>query len=125
MDSRYYFDRATETITEEKNMPKRPEPTELGLKGPGVEAVVHRDINRLADKFDDLLEQRSTLSEQITQTEKSLMEKMKEHKLTKYRYRDQLVEFKAGKDHVKIKTVKGDVTGNGAESESDTDEVPT
>jgi hypothetical protein len=86
----------------------RPEPGELGLKGQGVEAVVHKDINRLADKFEDLLTQRASLSEQIGDTETALMEKMKEKGLEKYRYRDQMVTFKPGKDHIKIKTVKAD-----------------
>lgn len=91
----------------------RPKQDEMPISGPGVDVPRHKDIDRLADKFVDLLDERSTLSTEIGQTEAKLKEKLKEKGLTKYRYRDQEVVYKPGKDHVKIKTIKADSTGNG------------
>jgi hypothetical protein len=99
-------------------MPKPKQDDLGGMTGPGVEQPRHRDLDRLADKYDDLLENRAEISTSIGETEKQILDKMKEKGLTKYRYRDQVVEFKPGKDHIKIKTVKADSSGNGeAESE--------
>ena len=92
-------------------MAKRPKQDELGgMKGPGVATAIHKDINRLADKLEELLDQRSETSEEITKVRGNLIDKMKEEELSKYRYRDHLVEYKPGKDKVTIKTIRGDVT---------------
>lgn len=92
----------------------------MPIEGPGVSLPRFKDIDRIADQFHDLLEERATLSESITKTEAKLIEKMQEHDLTKYRYRDQEVVYKPGKIHVKIKAVKsaGVETEPPTESES-------
>lgn len=90
-------------------MPRKPEQTDLGgMTGPGVEEVRHKDIDRLADEFEDLLTERSGLTEQIRKVEDRIMEKMKEKELTCYRYRDRQVVYKPGHDHIKVKTVRTD-----------------
>ena len=78
----------------------------MGFQGPGVAPERHKDIDRLADKFCELLEERSGLSESIGKTEDAIKEKMKEKGLTRYQYRDQEVVYKPGIDHIKVKTVK-------------------
>jgi len=79
---------------------------EMPIEGPGVSLPRFKDIDRLADQFHDKLEERATISEEITKIEGRLIDKMKEHELTHYRYRDQEVIYKPGKVHVKVKAVK-------------------
>lgn len=78
------------------------------MQGPGVEVPKFKDIDRLADRFETKLEERSKISEDITELEKKIAEAMETHGITKYRYRDQEVILKTGKTHVKIKTVKSE-----------------
>lgn len=95
-------------------MAKRPEQSEMPIEGPGVSPVRYKDIDRLADQYHDKLEERSTISEEITKLEGKLADKMNEYQIMKYRYRDQEVILKPGKTHVKVKAVKAEgVTANG------------
>lgn len=86
------------------------------MEGPGVSLPKHPDIDRLADKLDGLLEDRSEISTKITDAEGRLIEKMEEHGLQKYRYRDKEVIYKPGKKHAKVKCVKAE----GAENSDET-----
>ena len=81
---------------------------EMPIEGPGVSVPRYRDIDRLADEFHELLTERAETSEKIGTVEKKILEKMAEKGLTTYKYRDQQVIFKAGKSHIKIKTIKAD-----------------
>lgn len=100
-------------------MPRqKAEPQELpAMTGPGVEQPKFKDIDRAADSLHDLLEERAKISENITSHEKKVAEKMGEHGLTRYVYRDQEVILKPGKTHIKIKTVKA----SGVDGESAVD----
>lgn len=105
-------------------MPKKQEEFET-LSGPGVAPVRFKDIDRAADALHDLLEQRATLSENITAAEKKVLDKMDEHGLTAYQYRDQEVKVEPGKIHVKIKSVKAsgvdaDAAADAADEEAET-----
>lgn len=104
-------------------MPRTEQEDLGGMTGPGVEQPRHKDIDRLADKFEDLLEQRSGMTEQLRKTEDSIMEKMKEKGLTSYRYRDRQVVYKPGHDHIKIKSVRTDTvsTNGGGDTEEESD----
>ena len=81
---------------------------EMPIEGPGVSVPRYRDIDRLADEFHELLTERAEISEKIGTVEKKILEKMVEKGLTSYKYRDQQVVFKVGKNHIKIKTIKAD-----------------
>lgn len=105
-------------------MPKRQE--ELEISGPGVAPQRFKDIDRAADSLQDLLEQRAKLSEGITAAEKKVLERMDEHQLTTYKYRDQEVKVDPGKIHVKIKTVKAQgVDGAAAAADAADEEAET
>lgn len=78
------------------------------MQGPGVEVPKFKDIDRLADRFETKREERSKISEDITELEKKIAEAMKEHGITKYRYRDQEVILKTGKTHIKVRTIKSE-----------------
>lgn len=101
----------------------RPKQEEIPMEGPGVSVPRYKDIDRLADQYHDKLEERSTISEEITKLEGKLADKMNEYQLQKYRYRDQEVILKPGKTHVKVKAVKAEgAEANGAD---DSEDVPT
>jgi len=101
----------------------RPKQADFPMTGKGVEAPKFKDVDRLADKLTELRDDRATLSTQIGDTERRLMEAMKGHELTTYFYSDRKVEYKEGVAHVKIKTVKAD--SKGSDNGSDSEDVPT
>lgn len=82
--------------------------SEMPIEGPGVSVPRIAAIDRLADQLDDVLEEKATLATKVTELEGKLIEKMEEHGLKKYRYRDREVIYKPGKIHVKLKTVKNE-----------------
>lgn len=98
----------------------RPKQSELPVEGPGVSVPRVAAIDRLADELDELLDDRSSISEKVTKIEGKLIEKMEEHGLKKYKYRDREVIYKPGKIHVKIKAVKA----AGKDGDSSTSEEP-
>ena len=88
-----------------------PRPTQNdipGVEGPGVSQPRFKDIDRLADKFIDIRDQKSDLASQLTKIESQIAEKMEEHGITKYSFSDQVVEMKQGNVHIKIKNVKAE-----------------
>jgi len=101
----------------------RPKQEEIPMTGKGVEVPKFKDVDRLADKLTDFRDDRAEISRKIGDTERRLMESMEAHGLTKYFYSDRQVEYKLGRAHVKIKTVKADSTKNG-EKESHSGEPP-
>jgi hypothetical protein len=88
-------------------MPKKPEPQELpGVEGPGVSIPKFKDLDRLADRFIEIRDQKAELAEKLGDLDKQIAEKMTEHGLSRYKFSDQEVILKPGKTHVKINTVK-------------------
>lgn len=77
-----------------------------GVEGPGVSPPKFKDLDRLADKFIEIRDQKAELATKLGETEKKIAEKMQEHGLSKYKFSDQEVVLKEGKIHIKIKTVK-------------------
>lgn len=76
------------------------------MTGPGVELPRFKDIDALADKFEDKLEDLASVKEKLTEFEQKIADAMIDHGVTTYSYRDRVVTLKAGKTRVKIKTVK-------------------
>ena len=76
------------------------------MEGPGVSTPKFKDIDRLADKFIEIRDQKAELATELGDIEQKIAEKMQEHGLTKYRFSDQEVVIKSGHLKVKIKTVK-------------------
>lgn len=86
----------------------RPKQEEMPIEGPGVSTPRVAAIDRLADKLEEILDQKSDLASQVTKTEGKIIELMEENGLKKYKYRDREVIYKPGKIHVKLKTVKAE-----------------
>lgn len=78
------------------------------MEGPGVSIPKHKDIDKLADQFVEKRDTKATLASQMGDIERKIIEKMIEHGLTRYRFSDQEIIIKPGKNHVKVKTVKVD-----------------
>ena len=85
------------------------------MNGPGVALPRFKDIDRLADKFIEVRDEKATLATKLGGIETQIAEKMVEHGIEKYQFSDQEVILKKGKTHVKVKTVKMD----GAEVDED------
>ena len=94
----------------------RPKQEEIsGLTGPGVEVPRIKKLDQLGDKFIEIRDEKAELAEKLGDTEKSMIEVMVENGISKYRFGDQEITIKPGKNHVKIKTVKVE----GAEPEAE------
>lgn len=99
-------------------MPKRPLPQDLpGVEGPGVSPPKFKDIDRIADQFVEVRDEKAELATKLGELEKKIIEKMGEHGLDKYRFSDQEIIVKHGKNKVKIKTVKVDTEQDGEAEE--------
>ena len=78
------------------------------MQGEGVAPLRYKDIDRLADKFIEVRDQKAELAAELSKIEGRIAEAMEEHGITKYTFSDQEVILKTGKTHVKIKTVKAE-----------------
>ncbi len=89
----------------------RPKSEDLpGIEGEGVAPPRYKDIDRLADKFIDVRDQKAELATQLTKIEGQIAEAMADHGIAKYKFSDQEVILKTGKTHIKVRTIK--VEGN-------------
>lgn len=79
-----------------------------GVEGPGVSPLKIKELDRLGDKMNDLLEERSKLSGNVTKLEGQMAEIMQERGITKYHWSDKVMEIKTGKIHIKVKTVRAE-----------------
>lgn len=86
----------------------RPKQSEIPMEGPGVSPVRYKDIDRLADKFIEIRDEKAELAGKLTKIEGQIAELMVEHGISKYTFSDQEVILKPGKTHVKVKTVKAE-----------------
>jgi len=98
-------------------MPRKEEVQELpAMEGPGVERLKIKELDRLGDKFNDLLEERSELTGEIKKVENKMAEVMAEKGISKYHWSDKVMEIKIGATHIKVKVVKNEgVEANGSE----------
>jgi len=78
------------------------------MEGAGVAPVRYKDIDRLADKFIEIRDEKAELAGKLGELEEQIADLMVDHGITKYTFSDQEVILKAGKAHVKIKTVKSE-----------------
>lgn len=93
------------------------------MEGPGVAPPKYKDLDRLGDKFIEVRDEKAELASKLGDIEVSIAEKMVEHGLNKYKFSDQEIILKPGKTHIKIKTVKADVSRiRGGESDAAEDE---
>lgn len=79
-----------------------------GVEGPGVSLPKFKDLDRLADKFIEVRDQKAELATKLGDLEKQIADKMIHHGLDRYKFSDQEVIIKTGKTHIKIKTVKAE-----------------
>lgn len=93
------------------------------MTGKGVEIPKFKDLDRLGDKFTSIRDEKAELATKLGDVEKSIVDKMAEHGLNKYRFGDQEIVLKPGHTHIKVKTVKVQVEPDGNEGEpADTEE---
>jgi hypothetical protein len=78
------------------------------MEGPGVAPVRFKDIDRLADQFIEVRDEKAALATKLGGIEEKIAEKMVEHGIERYQFSDQEVILKKGKTHIKVKTVKAD-----------------
>jgi len=97
-------------------MGSRAKQTEIPMEGKGVAPIKDKKLDALCDKFIDLRDERSKITEKIGDTEAKILDRMGELKITLHRFADQLAEIKEGKPHVKIKTVEADIYDPGKDS---------
>jgi hypothetical protein len=97
-------------------MPKQNDLT--GIEGPGVSLPHFKDLDKLGDKFIDIRDQKAALATKLGKVEAEIVEKMKDHGISRYVFSDQEMVIKEGKVHVKVKTVKVD----GVASDTDIDD---
>lgn len=86
-----------------------------GVEGPGVSPLKIKELDRLGDKMNDLLEERGKISANVTKVEGQMAEIMQERGIAKYHWADKVMEIKQGKVHVKVKTVRSE----GVETDED------
>ena len=63
------------------------------MEGEGVAPLKIKELDRLGDKMDDLLEERGKLSGQITKVEGQMAEIMQERGIQKYHWADKVMEI--------------------------------
>lgn len=85
----------------------RPKPQDLPLgNAPGVSLPKVKALETLGYKFIDIRDQKATLAEELGTIEKKMLDLMAEKGIERYRFGDQELNLKPGKNHVKIRTVK-------------------
>ena len=87
------------------------------VEGPGVAPVRIKAIDVAADKYVDARDVRMEHTIKECKARDNLIDKMREHGLTSYRYGDHEVSLKDGKVGVKVKNVDG--TEGDSEAEED------
>lgn len=87
----------------------RPKPQDLDLgNAPGVSLPKVKALETLGYKFIDARDKKATLAEELGILEKKMLDLMAEKGIERYRFGDQELNLKPGKNHVKIKTVKSE-----------------
>jgi len=101
---------------------KKEKTPELGLKGPGVERVSIKAVDRAVDRYVLVRDERMELTKKEVEKKVELIAIMREHKdkigvdadgSMIYRHDDLLVTLKHGKDDLKVRTSEEEEGGNG------------
>lgn len=104
----------------------KPEQSEMDIKGPGVERVSIPEVEKAARIYVTCRDERMELLEEEIEFKKKLREVMhaNEDKIGKdrdgsmiYRFGDQLIVLKPGKEDVKVKTAPGGPQASSEEEE--------
>lgn len=87
----------------------RPKQDDLGgIEGPGVSKPKFRDIDKLADRYIEHLDEMTGLKTTLEELELSILGKMEEHGLSIYTFSDRQITIKAGKTRINIKPYKSE-----------------
>lgn len=87
----------------------RPRQNDMDLgEAPGVAPVKVKALETLGYKFRDLRDEKTEIAEKMGKIESQMLDIMAEKGIEKYRFGDQELYLKKGKNHTKIKTVKVD-----------------
>lgn len=87
--------------------PNRPKAQDLpAMDGPGVGEFKDKKLDALCDEFVETRDQKAQLAENLGEIEAKILDRMGELELTVHRFSDQVATVKAGKNHIKIKTIK-------------------
>ena len=78
------------------------------MEGEGVAPIKDKKLEKLAEDFIENRDTKAKLAEELTGVETKIFDRMTELKITQFRFADQIVTIKPGKNHIKIKTVKGE-----------------
>lgn len=73
---------------------------------PGVGIVKDKKLDALADAFTEARDEKAALATKMTEIEGKIIERMQTVKILVYKYADREVKIRAGKAHIKVKTVK-------------------
>ena len=82
-----------------------PKQEEMPIEGEGVSKPKIKAIDRAADKYVEIRDERMALTDKEIDAKAVLLNAMHEHGLTEYQYGDMKVVVKPGKENVKVKTV--------------------
>lgn len=116
------------TLKQTKPIRTKAEQDELEIKGKGVERVVIPEVEVHAQAYVNLRDERMELLEAEVAAKKSLREMMhaNEEKIGKdkdgsmiYRFGDQMIILRPGKEEVKVKTIPGGEPQNSREESSE------
>lgn len=78
------------------------------MEGAGVAPLKDKKLDGLCDQFIDIRDQKAELAEGLTAAETKILDRMNELGITVHRFSDQIATIKTGKNHIKIKTIKGE-----------------
>lgn len=92
------------------NMPRIKQGDLPAIEGEGVAPKRIKALEVAADNYVDRRDTRMKLTEEEVAARSKLAELMKQHNLTIYRFGDEQVEVKPGKDKVKVRKVDGTET---------------
>lgn len=91
----------------------RPRQNDMDLgEAPGVAPVKVKALETLGYKFRDLRDEKAELAEEMGKVESKMLDIMAEKGIERYRFGDQELCLKKGKNHAKIKTVKVETDEN-------------
>jgi len=88
-------------------MASRPQSQDLNLgNAPGVSLPKIKALETLGYKFIDIRDQKSELAEELGAIETKMLDLMAEKGIERYRFGDQELILKKGKNHAKVRTIK-------------------
>lgn len=87
----------------------RPRQNDMDLgEAPGVAPIKVKALETLGYKFRDLRDEKAELAEEMGKVESKMLDIMAEKGIERYRFGDQELTLKKGKNHTKIRTIQVD-----------------